>query len=96
MKKARAHCRQRTEGMPMAEKLHQGIRVCQIVRRQSTTLWFSHPIHRVDFHSRSAAQSGDLPLSVLESDRRYVEHQIRELIALCEQVALPARCSDRH
>jgi benzoyl-CoA reductase subunit B len=45
------------------------------------------PVFTLDVpSSRSAAQSGDLPLSVLESDRRYVEHQIRELIALCEQV----------
>jgi benzoyl-CoA reductase subunit B len=45
------------------------------------------PVFTLDVpSSRSAEQSGDLPLSVLESDRVYVEHQIRELIALCEQV----------
>jgi benzoyl-CoA reductase subunit B len=45
------------------------------------------PVFTLDVpSSRSAAQSGDLPLRVLETDRVYVEHQIRELIALCEQV----------
>jgi benzoyl-CoA reductase subunit B len=45
------------------------------------------PVFTLDVpSSRSAALSGDLPLAALESDRRYVEHQIRELIVLCEEV----------
>jgi benzoyl-CoA reductase subunit B len=45
------------------------------------------PVFTLDVpSSRSAAQSGEQSAVLLEPDRRYVEHQIRELIALCEQV----------
>ena len=36
--------------------------------------------------SRSAARSGARPAAELEPDRRYVEQQVRELIALCERI----------
>jgi benzoyl-CoA reductase subunit B len=45
--------------------------------------------------SRSMPASGDLSGPALESDRLYVEHQVRELIELCEKVTGRAFDMDR-